>query len=149
MRWSWLHLDGDMPTLEIPRESYKTNMPHVLPLSSQALDVIQSLPRWKEDCVFTSTAGHRPISGFSKAKKQIDTIITKVNGQAIKPWVNHDLRRTIRTNLPRFGISNDIAERVLGHVINGVRGVYDKYTYLPQKQEALDVLSCPVRRHIN
>jgi hypothetical protein len=32
----------------------------------------------------------------------------------------------------------DIAERVLGHVIPGIRGTYDRYDYAIEKQQALE-----------
>lgn len=43
-------------------------------------------------------------------------------------------------------MSTDIAERVLGHVIPGVRGVYDRHTYAAEKQEALERLAALVGR---
>jgi hypothetical protein len=35
----------------------------------------------------------------------------------------------------------DISERVLGHVIGGVEGVYDRYEYLVEKRDALSKLA--------
>jgi integrase len=57
------------------------------------------------------------------------------------PWVLHDLRRTARTLMSRAGVLADIAERVLGHVIPGVRGVYDRWAYLEEKRDALERLA--------
>jgi hypothetical protein len=39
------------------------------------------------------------------------------------------------------GLDSDHAERVLGHVIGGVRETYDRYEYLDEKREALTMLS--------
>ena len=36
-------------------------------------------------------------------------------------------------------IGSVIAERVLGHVVGGVRGIYGRYEYLDEKREALDL----------
>jgi integrase len=52
-------------------------------------------------------------------------------------WVLHDLRRTGRTELSRLGVNADIAERVIGHAIGGLRSVYDRYEFLAEKREAL------------
>jgi hypothetical protein len=38
-------------------------------------------------------------------------------------------------------VPSDHAERVLGHVIGGVRETYDRYEYLDEKREALNLLS--------
>ena len=47
-------------------------------------------------------------------------------------WTLHDLRRTARTILSRYA-TPDHAERVIGHIIGGVRGVYDLYEYADEK----------------
>jgi integrase len=56
------------------------------------------------------------------------------------PWTLHDLRRTARSLMSRAGISSDHAERALGHVIAGVRGVYDQHKYLEEKKKAFEAL---------
>src|SRR5262249_25521821 len=56
-------------------------------------------------------------------------------------WVLHDLRRTARSLMSRAGVPADHAERVLGHVIPGVRGVYDRHSYADEKREALSRLA--------
>jgi integrase len=63
------------------------------------------------------------------------------NGLALKPWVVHDLRRTARSLMSRAGVLRDHAERVLGHAIPGVEGVYDRHRYQPEKGEALAKLA--------
>ena len=63
------------------------------------------------------------------------------NGLALTPWVVHDLRRTARSLMSRAKVPRDHAERVLGHVIPGVEGVYDQYSYQTEKGEALAKLA--------
>jgi integrase len=53
-------------------------------------------------------------------------------------WRPHDLRRTMRTELSAAGVRPDIAEIVTGHVIPGVRGIYDRYDYRAERQAALE-----------
>ena len=43
--------------------------------------------------------------------------------------------------MSRAGVPSDVAERVLGHVIPGVRGVYDRHSYAVEKREALEKLA--------
>jgi hypothetical protein len=40
----------------------------------------------------------------------------------------------------RTGVTRDISERCLAHVIGGVEGTYDRYDYLREKREAFDRL---------
>lgn len=45
----------------------------------------------------------------------------------IPHWTPHDLRRTVRTGLPRLQYPNEVAEAVLGHTRGGVEGIYNLY----------------------
>ena len=56
-------------------------------------------------------------------------------------WTIHDLRRTARSLMSRAGVRPDIAERVLGHAIKGVEGVYDRHPYREEKANALRQLA--------
>jgi integrase len=56
-------------------------------------------------------------------------------------WTLHDLRRTARSLMARAGVRPDVAERVMGHVIVGVEGVYDRHSYRDEKADALQRLA--------
>jgi integrase len=81
--------------------------------------------------VFSTSPGTH-FSGFSKSKGRLDEL------SGVTGWRIHDLRRTVRTNLSALRVAPDTAERVLGHVIGGIRGVYDRYAYLDEKRDALE-----------
>ena len=49
----------------------------------------------------------------------------------------------------RAGVRPDISERVLGHVIPGVEGVYDRHSYLDEKRDALEKLATMVYDIVN
>ena len=73
-----------------------------------------------------------PVSGFSKAKARLDKL------SEVADWTLHDLRRSAATHMARLGVQQEHIERVLGHVIEGVAGTYNRYSYLPEKRAALD-----------
>lgn len=150
-----------MPSMElqdgvwtIPGARYKTKLDHVLPMSPAALALIGSKPdgfKGNTWYVFSTDGGHRPFSGFSKAKRALDTEINKIRkASGRKPiaakdgWTLHDLRRTGRTLMARAGVPEDHAERAYGHVIAGVRGTYDRHAYLEEKREAFSKLAVQV-----
>ena len=142
LRTAWI--DTDARTFEIPAEQYKSGREHVVPLSATAWMLIESLPKWDEgDFLFTTTAGSRPISGFAKAKARIDEMIAKLakrNGlEPLEPWTLHDLRRSAATHMARLGVHQEHIERVLGHVVAGVAGTYNRYSYLDEKRAALEL----------
>jgi integrase len=67
----WQELDFDAKTWTLPKERCKNDIEHVVPLSSLAIEILESLPRIssKAGYVFT-TSGQTPVSGFAKAKER-------------------------------------------------------------------------------
>ena len=131
----------------IPAERYKTKRPNIVPLSKSALSLIDAQPKIAGcDYVFASRAGTAlPASG--KPKAELDKAVAEANGgEPLPAWTIHDLRRTAKTLMARAGVRPDISERVLGHVIPGVEGVYDRHSYLDEKREALEKLAAMVER---
>ena len=51
--------------------------------------------------------------------------------------------------MARAGVRPDISERVLGHVIAGVEGTYDRHSYADEKREALEKLATMIERILN
>jgi hypothetical protein len=49
----------------------------------------------------------------------------------------------------RAGVRPDISERVLGHVIAGVEGTYDRHSYAEEKRDALEKLATMIERILN
>jgi integrase len=135
---------------QIPSTRFKTGLPNTVPLSQAARRLIGDSKG--KGFVFT-TDGDHPFSGFSKAKAALDAKtdeLRKQDGRNPMPhWVFHDLRRTGRSLMSRAGVLSDIAERVLGHAIPGVRGVYDRHSYSAEKREALEKLAALVGLILN
>lgn len=61
--------------------------------------------------------------------------------QALTHWVIHDLRRTAKSLMARAKVRPDISERVLGHAMPVIEGIYDRYDYFDEKAEALAKLA--------
>jgi integrase len=137
MRWD--ELDGSIWTLPAARN--KAGVDLVRPLPKAAMKVLAALPR-NGDFVFGNT-GMKRLQTYGRLKASVDA------ASGVKDWRFHDLRRTSRTLLSRAGISPDHAERCLGHVIPGIRGVYDKHEFLDEKRHAYDALAFLIDRIID
>jgi integrase len=132
----------DAAILVVPPERYKTNTAQEVPLPPLAVEILRAVPRFTGPFVFTTTAGQRPVSLGSKAKGYIDAKVAerrRERGDEPMPaWVFHDLRRSVRTRLVSdLGVDAFIAERVIGHTLPGLHGVYDQGTHRTQKRDAL------------
>ena len=58
----------------------------------------------------------------------------------------HDLRRTVRTKLAEIGVADVVAERVMGHRLQGMLRVYNQYHYAEEKRQALRTWEKHLRR---
>jgi integrase len=123
MQWDDLH--GNVWV--IPTEEREKGNAGELMLPPMAMEV---LGERTEGLIFPGKGG-KQISGWSKYKAKLD------RDSGVTDWVLHDLRRTSRSLMSRAGVRPDHAERVLGHAIPGVEGVYDRHVYFDEKAETL------------
>jgi integrase len=134
-------LSDDGQTWTIPSTRYKSKRDTLIPLSETAQRIIASQPQ-RGDLVFT-VDGRRPMGGFDDRKSVFDKL-AGVDGYTL-----HDLRRTARTLLSRAGISPDVAERCLGHALQGLRGTYDRHQYESEKRHAFEALAQLLERIVH
>ncbi|MGD9922440.1 MAG: tyrosine-type recombinase/integrase [Pseudorhodoplanes sp.] len=138
LRWSEIHGDS----IKLSGERTKVGVPHTIPLSVAAQDIIAALPRIADTNFVFTTTGTSPVSGWSKAKTLLDAAIAAANqGTPLPGWRLHDLRRTLATGLQRLGIGLQVIERILGHVAGsraGIVGVYQRHSFDDEARQALD-----------
>lgn len=123
---------------------------HVVPITPAIAKILDSLPSpQRGKYIFSSTQGASPIWCGAKIKRRLDAkmlrtlkALARRRGEdptdvVLPKFVNHDLRRTLRTNLSRLRVDRDVREAVLAHTLKGIEGVYDRYDFLPEKRDAL------------
>ena len=135
---------------------HATARPHVVPLNADMMKILEALPRFQGDYLF-SISGAKPVSISSDVKTRLDGAMLSELREIAKQrdddpdkvtlphWTNHDLRRVLRSGLSRLRIHSDVAEAVLSHVKAGVRRVYDRYDLLDEKRYALEAWAARVR----
>jgi integrase len=117
-----------------------------LPLPQMALDIIAARPQIAGNpYVFPAERGEGPLNSFSQRKKELDAKLAK----EMLHRTLHDLRRTARSLLARVGVPDNIAERVLGHSITDVHGVYNRHGYTEEKADALKRLAAQIETILN
>jgi integrase len=136
---TWAEIEGDR--WRLPESRNKTGQELVRPLSKATQALLAGLPRIA-DTSFVFTNGDRPL-GFSRQKRNFDAAC------GVTGWWLHDLRRTARTLMSRAGVNADVAERCLGHVIHGVRAVYDRHSFEPEMAAAFEKLATQIERIVN
>ncbi len=137
----WPEIDLRKAQWTIPVERSKSERAHIVPLSKAAVQIIKGLPRYVGGpYVFTTSSGMRPVSGFSKMKVVLD------KAAKVTDWRLHDLRRTGRSEMARLKVDDVVAERILNHVPRGLIKVYNRYQYLDEKREALNLWARELRK---
>jgi len=146
---TWAELSEDLATWTIPATRTKNGIPHLVPLSQRARELLHALrpdrpgdvqgahQRAKLALVFPGERG-TPFSGWSKAKSALDT------ASGVSGWWLHDLRRTLATGLQRLGVRLEVTEAVLNHQSGsraGVVGIYQRHDWAEEKRAALDAWS--------
>jgi integrase len=110
----------------------KNKQLHITPLSKQAMALVERLLKQDgEFLITTGRTGDKPVNGFSKAKAQLDRL------SGVQDWKFHDIRRTVATNLSKLGVDRFLLQRIVNHTDSGVTAIYDRYSYLEEKREAL------------
>lgn len=140
MRWGELDLPNR--TWTIPAIRAKNGRKHEVPLSSQVIAVIESLPRFASSDLLFGPSGKAP-SGYSEAKTRID----KALPADMPGWTFHDVRRSVASGMAAGGTDLHVIERCLNHVsgtFGGIVSVYQKHNYAGQMRAALEALG----RHI-
>jgi hypothetical protein len=123
----WKEIVGSDWILPAAR-NMKTEQDLIRPLSKAALALLP--PRGADDEFVFGTVPDRPLQHFDRIKR----LIHHTSGTT--GWTLHDTRRTARTLLSRAGVQADHAERCLGHVIGGIRGIYDRHEFYAEKKHA-------------
>jgi integrase len=131
-QWKDVNLeDGEW---NIPAENSKTQQPHTVYLSTQAVGLFRELKR---------LAGESPwvMPGRGSLSKPFSHNAMNQAMGSIKfdlaPFTIHDLRRTGSTLLHEKGFASDVIEKALNHTLGGTRGVYNRAEYAEQRRTML------------
>jgi integrase len=158
----WSTLKPEQLMWIIPAERMKGRnedaRPHAVPLTRDILQILESLPLFKKgDYIFSTTFGEKPVWVGDQVKKAIDArmlrtlqALARQRGNdpvkvELENWVNHDVRRSVRSNLSRLRIAEEAREAVLAHARQGIAAVYDVHDYADEKREALELWATRLR----
>ena len=132
----WEHVDFEQSEWHIPAEHSKTGKPHIVFLAPQAVALFMELKTLASGSELVLPGRGSLIKPF--AHNAINNALkVALIGQDIPTFTIHDLRRTASTLLNENGWRADVVEKALNHTLGGVRGVYNKAEYAPERREML------------
>lgn len=131
----WTEIDFDAKLWTIPAERMKAKREHIVPLSPQALDILD---------VMKSISAHREHI-FPSRNDPKQAMNSQTADAALKrlgyggKLVAHGLRSIASTALNEHGFNADLIEAALAHCDkNEVRRAYNRSTYIEQRKELMN-----------
>ena len=137
----WENVDLEKRVWSLTRTMTKSSRATDVPLASAAVEILENVPRFTGPYVFTAREGSTSIALHDGFKKRLDAAL----GDAVRePWVFHDLRRTLATNLAMLKVPESVTEKLLNHgpkKAGSVAAIYNRYEYADEKRAALAAYS--------
>jgi len=130
----WEEIDLDKGVIEVPAERMKKKRPHIVPISSKALEIIEYMRPLSGECEYlfpSPRTKSRPLG-----EQTLNPALHRLGFKDIQTF--HGFRHTASTMLNERGFMGDLIEKQLAHEeTNKVRGAYNKAQYLPQRKEMM------------
>ena len=130
----WAQFDLEAALWRIPAEIMKMREAHIVPLSTQAIEVLkrmQAITGGGRLVLPSSTSRERPISE--------NTVVYALARMGYKGrMTGHGFRSVASTLLNEQGFRSDLIERQLAHAEkNAVRAAYNRAEYLPERKKMM------------
>ncbi|MDL0055229.1 tyrosine-type recombinase/integrase [Enterobacter kobei] len=130
----WSEFDLEKAVWEIPAERMKMKRPHLVPLSTQALEIVQQLKVMSGQYPLVFPGRNDPRKSMSEAS--INQVFKRI-GYTGKV-TGHGFRHTMSTILHEEGFNTAWIETQLAHVDkNAIRGTYNHALYLEGRREMM------------
>lgn len=130
----WQEFDLDNAIWEISAERMKMRRPHLVPLSTQALDLLNELKIITGNYRYVFPGRNDPNKPMSEAS--INQVIKRI-GYGGKV-TGHGFRHTFSTILHEMGYDSYCIEMQLAHVDkNIIRGTYNHAQYIDKRRDMM------------
>jgi len=132
--WNEFDLESSEPLWRVPKERMKMGIEHHVPLSSQALGVINQVRKYSEGDHYVFHQINNPNKPMSE-----NTMLYAIYRMGYRSHATvHGFRATMSTLLNENEHNPDVIERLLSHQEkNKVRDSYNRAEYLPQRRKLL------------
>lgn len=132
---TWEQFDGEWWI--IPADQRKNNMENRVPVLPIMAEIIETARVYSGDSRYVFRSSHNEAMPLTVGAMAKAVLRHRVEMEISERFTPHDLRRTLRTRLAELGISDIVAECILGHKLQGIIAVYNRHTYDTEKRQAL------------
>ena len=136
---TWGRIDLKKRIWHIPAEHSKNKLPHEVPLTDLAIQILMELKDLSAGSEFAIPSPSRPTHiterSITRALRTNEAVIN------LPHFTPHDLRRTAVTHLRELGVDRFIVKRIVNHIENDdvTDGTYDQHGYFDEKLDGLNL----------
>lgn len=133
----WAEIDVEESVWTIPSERAKNKLPHRVPLSAQALAILDLAKAHDSGggAVFASRRG-----GGTMVHSLLSRAVARNRDNfGVEHFTPHDLRRTAASHMTAAEVPRLVVSKILNHKESGVTATYDRHSYDREKRDALEL----------
>lgn len=134
---NWSEIDFESATWVIPANRMKAKLPHRVPLSPRALQILEAQKGQHEALVFPSIRDQVELSDMA-----LTSLLRRLKAHSDTPGrtaTAHGFRSSFRDWCSENAYSRDLAERALAHTVqNKVEAAYHRTDLLEQRRVMMD-----------
>jgi integrase len=145
MEWPEIDLNDGIWTQ--PGTKTKNGKPHVVPLSGEAVRILERLHQRQVELKNSSKRESNFVFCSSRTGDAAMAWLQKAADRArieskVQDFQAHDLRRTCATRLAKAGVPDAVLKMILNHSLGkDITGVYNQYKYFEERKKALTAWS--------
>jgi len=145
---SWFEFDLKSALWTIPTERSKNGLPHRVPLSRLALEILARAAAIGRRSSFVFPGKPREDGADLPIGRGALTLAMARSRDLIglAHATPHDLRRSAASAMTAAGISRLVVSKILNHSERGVTSIYDRHSYDPEKRTAMETWETELRR---
>jgi integrase len=137
-RAEWREIDLDAAEWRIPAEKIKARRLHIVPLPTQAIEILQELKEMHGGIGYVLPILHSNSKNGHMSRATINAAMKYLLPDNPKPVTGHDFRATASTRLHETGWRDEVIEMQLAHKDkNQTRGAYNHAEYMSERRKMM------------
>lgn len=138
----WEHIDFERGTWFVPDESVKTRTGFLVPITPTVAGWFQELDRLAGGSPWVLPARDKRREGLHVGLSTLSAALIRAFARGdieTRRFTPHDTRSTAKGHMRNLGVSREISEIALNHVLKGMEAVYDVRDEIPERRQALEL----------
>lgn len=138
----WEHIDFERGTWFVPDESVKTRVGFLVPITPTVAGWFKELERLAGGSPWVLPARDHRREGQHVGRSTLSAALCRAFERKdieTRRFTPHDTRSTAKGHMRNLGVSREVSEIALSHVLKGMEAVYDVRDEIPERRQALEL----------